>query len=82
MSPAKARTKACGHPTCQKDMLVSVHHILQIMPLTAPPKQMAIIEAVLPLCFVLPFRIGGCRALALIFLCSNKDKKAAVLLKL
>lgn len=44
VSPAKARTKAYGRPTCQKDMLASVHHILQIMPLTAPSSRWLLVR--------------------------------------
>lgn len=44
VSPAKARTKAYGRPTCQKDMLASVHHILQIIPLTAPPSRWLLVR--------------------------------------
>lgn len=65
----KAGTKACCCPTCQ-DRLISVHHLLETTGLAAPLKQMADVYAVLPLCSLLPFRIGGYKALVLIFLCS------------
>lgn len=65
VSCGKAGRKAC----CQ-DRLVSIRHLLETTGLALPHKQMADTCAVLPLCSLLPFRIGGYKPLVLIFLCS------------
>lgn len=67
VSQGKAGTKACAAPPARGTGLCSSITYWKPCNWQLPPKQMADIYVVLPLCSLFSFRIGGYWALALIF---------------